>query len=95
MLRPLLSASSSYSLRKSSSFCSMCPEKYGTSLEHGSGMPPGLAGRYTIGVTAGSGGAGTTYGIEVRGGWVYGMVAMNVDVKGKYVLVIGGNSCCS
>ena len=58
-------------------------------------MPLGPAGQYAIGVAAGSGRAGTTYGIEVRGGWVYGVVAMNVDAKGKYVLVIGGNSCCS
>ena len=58
-------------------------------------MPLGPAGRYAIGVAAGSGGAGTTYGVEVRGGWAYGVVATNVDAKGKYVLVIGGNSCCS
>ena len=57
-------------------------------------MPPGPAGRYAIGVAAGSGRAGTTYGVEVRGGWAYGVVATNVDAKGKYVLVIGGNGCC-
>ena len=57
-------------------------------------MPLGPAGRYAIGVAAGSGGAGTTYGVEVWGGWVYGVVATNVDAKGKYILVIGGNGCC-
>ena len=57
-------------------------------------MPPGPAGRYAIGVAVGSGGAGTTYGVEVQGGWAYGVVATNVDAKGKYVLVIGGNGCC-
>ena len=57
-------------------------------------MPPGLAGWYAIGVVAGSGGAGTMYGVEVQGGWAYGVVATNMDAKGKYVLVIGGNGRC-
>ena len=57
-------------------------------------MPLGPAGWYAIGVAVGSGGAGTTYGIEVRGGWAYSVVATNVDAKGKYVLVIGGTGCC-